>query len=161
MNKSFLYEHNHKTGIVPQNCASGVTGARVKMNDCEKLFILINVGAGTAGTFTFTLKQHTAASSGTTANLSVDNGYYHKLSTATVFTKVENEDSAAAAYTLSTEIGANKAVVAFEVDASQLNVDGGYYWASLDIAAIGQDRICSVDYIKVNSAFKPAYELSV
>ena len=80
--------------------AAANTGARVDMKEFKRVSFICIGNAGTSpDSHTFTLRQHDAASSGNSADLSVDNPYYHKLDAATEFTKV-TPSSAAAAYDL-------------------------------------------------------------
>lgn len=159
MKASLPYVNNFKTGNAVANATSGLTGARCKLDNAKKIYFLIMIGAGTAGTFTFTLKQHNAATSGTSKVLSISGQYYHKLHTATVMTKVDiAEGSEASAITLSTEVGANAGMVLLEADATQLDINNGFYWASVDTSAVGQDRYVSIAAIGAEADFKPAYE---
>ena len=94
--------------------------------------------------------------------ISINGAYYVKYHTATKFTKVDiAEGSEASAFELGTPIGANKAEVILEVDASQLDIDNGYIYASVDAAAVGQDRIVSVVAVLQDSAYKPAYDVDI
>lgn len=162
MKPSLPYQHSFKIVTVPADASGGITGLRTKLQNHRKIIFHVAIGAGTAGTFTFTLKQHDAASLGNSKVISINGAYYVKYSSATKFTKVDiPEGSEASAFTLGTPIGANKAELIFEVDAEQLDVSNAYYWASLDAAAVGQTRIVSVVAILQDSAFKPAYDVDL
>lgn len=144
-------------GPVDLNTAA-VTGARVSMAKAKRVSFICTLAAGTSTTaHGFTLKQHTAASSGTSADLSVDNPYYHKVGAATVFTKV-SPSSAAAAYDLHSVLADSASIVVFEVLAEQLT--DGYGWVSLDTADSGGAQIASVIAV-VDTEFKPAYSIAV
>lgn len=144
-------------GPVDLNTAA-VTGARVNIKNAKRVTFVCVLGAGTSTTtHGFTLKQHTAASSGTSADLSVDNPYYHKVGAATVFTKV-SPSSAAAAYDLHTLLSDSASIVVFEVLAEQLT--DGYGWVSVDTADSGGAQLATILAL-VDSEFKPAYALAV
>lgn len=146
-----------KTVIAPVNLGTAAnTGSRVDMSKCKRVtFLVILAGGGTTAAHDFTLKQHTAASGGTTADLSVDNPYFHKVNAATYFTKVQ-PGSAAAAYDLHALIGDNAAIVAFEVLQDQLT--DGYQWASLDIGDVGTTHLGCVLAICHDGYALPAYD---
>jgi len=150
-----------KTIIAPVDLNTGAnTGLRVDMKNVKRVVFLSILGAGTTTTtHGFTLKQHIVASSGTPADLSVDNPYYHKVGAATVFTKVE-PSSAAAAYDLHALLSNSAAIVAFEVLPEQLDRAGGYRWASLDIADAGGSQFGTCIAL-VEPLFGPAYAIAV
>lgn len=144
-------------GPVDLNTAA-VTGARVNIAKAKRVTFVAVLGAGTSTTaHTFTLRQHTAASSGTSADLSVDNPYYHKIGAATLFTKVE-PGSAAAAYNLHSLLADSASIVVFEVLAEQLTE--GYGWVSVDTADSGGAQL-GVVLALVDTDFVPAYSAVV
>lgn len=138
---------------------AAITGARVKLAKFDRATILIALGDSTAATVEFTLKQHNAASGGTTKDLSLVNPYYKKAGAATVFTKVE-PTTAAAVYDLSSDFAGEPGLVAFEVLSDQLDVEGGFYWISLNIADSAAAKIGSALYILGDERYKPAYEVA-
>lgn len=141
-------------GPVDLNTAA-VTGGRVDVSHLKRLTFLVVVGAGTTTTtHGFTLKQHTAASAGTSYDLSVENPYFHKIGAATKFTKVQ-PGSAAAAYDLHALMADSASIVAFEILPEQLQAD--CKWVSLDIADAGGAQLGTVLAIG-NCEFCPAYE---
>ncbi len=144
-------------GPVDLNDAAN-TGARVDMKDVERVASVINVGAGTTtASHSIALKQHTVASGGTPAALSVDNPYFHKIGAATEFTKVV-PGSAADTYDLHALLANSASLVVFEVLAEQLT--DGYRWVSLDIADVGGAQLGDViAIVKPKSA--PAYSKAV
>ncbi len=144
-------------GPVDLNTAA-VTGARVNIAKATRVAFVVVLGAGTSTTtHGFTLKQHTAASSGTSADLSVDNPYFHKIGAATYFTKV-SPSSAAAAYDLHTLLADSASIVVFEVLAEQLT--DGYGWVSVDTADSGGAQL-GVVLALVDTDFLPAYSAVV
>lgn len=138
---------------------AAVTGARVKMAKFDRICILIALGDSTGATVEFTLKQHTAASGGTSKDLAILNPYYKKAGAATIFTKVE-PSVAAATYDLSSDFAAEPGLVAFEVLSDQLDVNNGFYWISLNIADSTAAKIGSAVYIMGDERWKPAYEVA-
>ena len=140
-------------GPVDLNTAA-ITGGRVAMKNMKRVAFVINLGAGTTtAAHLFTLKQHTAASGGSSADLEVANPYFHKIGAATSFSKVE-PTVAAAAYDLHALLGDNASMVVLEVLAEQLA--DGYTHASLDLADAGGAQLVSVIALG-DSEFKPAY----
>lgn len=135
------------------------TGARVDMQKFKRVTFIINLGAGTTTTtHSIALKQHSVASGGSPAALSVDNPYFHKIGAATEFTKV-SPTSAADTYDLHALLANNASLVVFEVLQEQLT-DGNRY-VSLDIADTGGAQLGSVIAIGHNATEKPAYAKAV
>ncbi len=129
-------------GAAPVDLASAaVTGKRVKLRDAGGLTIVIVKGAGTAGEDpTFTLKQHTAGSGGTSANLPIIDHYYLKSATTLAgtetWTKVTQNPAATIADPGAAGTSAeSQQIIAIEVDAAQLS--DGYTHVSLDAADVG------------------------
>lgn len=144
-------------GPVDLNTAA-VTGARVNIAKAKRVTFVAVLGAGTSTTtHGFTLRQHTAATSGTSADLSVDNPYFHKIGAATLFTKV-SPSSAAAAYDLHSLLADSASIVVFEVLAEQLTE--GYGWVSVDTADSGGAQL-GVILALVDTDFLPAYSAVV
>lgn len=121
--------------------AAAVTGKRVSLKGCGGLTILVFKGAGTAGDDpTVTLKQHTAASSGTTSNLAIIDHYYLKDATTLAGTEAWTRVAQSAAATIVDPGGAgtsaeHQQIIAIEVDAAQLS--DGYTHVSLDVGDVG------------------------
>lgn len=159
MEKFLAEDKVFKTVVGPVDLnTAAVTGARVAMGKAHKVSFICVLAAGTSTTtHGFTLRQHTAASSGSSADLSVDNPYFHKIGAATVFTKVA-PSSAAAAYDLHSLLADSASIVVFEVLSEQLT--DGYAWVSLDTADSGGAQLATVIAV-VDTEFKPAYELAV
>lgn len=146
-------------GPVDLNSAAN-TGARVDMLKFKRVTFIVALNTGTAtSAHLHTLKQHTAASGGTTQNLSVDNPYFHKIAAATEFTKVDPAGVAAAAYDLHALVANNKYIAVFEVLQEQLAE--GYRWVSLDMPVTGGAQVGTVLAICGDAVAKPTYGTAV
>lgn len=141
------------TGAVPVDLSSAaVTGKRVHLKNATGVTILLFKAAGTAGDDpTVTLKQHTAASSGTSANLATIDHYYLKDAATLAGSETWTKVTQSAAATIADPGGAgtsaeHQQIVAIEVHASQL--DDGYGWVSLDVGDVGTNaQLGAVLYI--------------
>jgi hypothetical protein len=135
---------------------AAITGARLNMGKAAKVAIVLAMGDSVGATVQFTLKQHTAASGGSSKNLSVANPYYKKVAAATAFTKVE-PTVAAALYDVSSDFAAQQGVLVLEVLADQLDTDGGYSYISVDVADSGAAKILCGLMIAYECRLAPAY----
>lgn len=160
MNNFLMEALNIKPAGVPSDMDTAITGARIKLDKGARLAIVCHMGDSTAAVVTFTLRQHNAATSGTSKDLSVANPYYHKAAALTVFTKVE-PTSAAAAYDLAATFASAEGLVVFEVLADQLDINNGFYWASIDAADSTAAKILSANYIVHEAELLPAYEVAL
>lgn len=125
-------------GFAPVDTQSGAnTGKRFSLQNAGGITFLLIKGAG-SGTDApvFTLKQHTAASGGTTSDLVAITRVYTKAETT-----LDNDESwtlatqaAAATYT-ATGTAQQQAIIAIDVGADQLS--DGYTHVSLDVADTG------------------------
>lgn len=140
------------TGVAPVSLDTAAqTGKRVALRDAGGVTIVAFVGAAGSGTeaLAFTIQQHTAASSGTTATLDNSNvKYYTKLAT----TLAGSEQWAAAAspssgvVTIAGADSTKQGIVVIEVDA--VNLSDGYGYVSLNAADPGTGvRLGAVLYI--------------
>lgn len=135
----------------PVDSQSGnITGKRIAMSRGTGLTIVVNKAAGTANDDpVFTLKQHTAYTSGTSADLAVIDHYYLKQETALdndeSWTKVTQ--SVAATVTGNATSAETQCLFVFEVGADQLS--DGYTHVSLDLADTGSAgaQLVSATYI--------------
>jgi hypothetical protein len=161
MNQHLLEKHTIKQ-IIPQSLnASALTGTpRIKVEKGFRVAIVASMGDSTAAVVEFALKQHNAATAGTTKALEIAAPYYHKAGAATVFTKVE-PTVAADTYTLSSVFADAEGVVVFEVLAEDLDVNGGFAWISLEIAAPTAAKVFAVHYQLHEVKYAPAYELAI
>lgn len=162
MKNSYLMENavlKAVIGPVDLNTAA-VTGNRVSMKGVDKCSFIIHMGASSSATAVrFTLRQHNAASSGTSKDLSVANKYYHKVGAATAFTQVEPA-VAAAAYDLLSLVGDNAAILVFEVRSEDLDTNNGFAWVSVDSDDSGAAKLCSV-IAQVETMNNPGYSAVV
>lgn len=131
-------------GINPvADIAAGAnTGKRVHMRNYECMGFLFFKNAASAGTdtVTITLREHTAASSGTSQDLAKITTWFKKSTAAALagteqWTKTTQAAAATLALTNAVLPAANQALVFFEIDAAQLS--DGYQWLSVDIADPG------------------------
>lgn len=149
-----------KLAHLPKDLNGAVTtGARIHLNNVERLGIVVALGTSLASVATFTLRQHNAATAGTSKNLVVANPYFVKADAATKFTKVV-PSVAAAEYVLSTTFSTVGGLVVFEVLGEDLDVNGGFSYVSIDIANSTAAKLASTVYVGEPS-FKPAFELDV
>ncbi|MGW3144843.1 hypothetical protein ACWDG1_09210 [Streptomyces sp. NPDC001177] len=129
------------TGVAPVDLQTAQTGKRVSLRGADGCLILLFKGAGTAGDDpTVTLKQHTASSAGTSANLATIDHYYYKSATTLAGTETWTKATQAAAATIADPGGAgtsaeSQMIVAIPVQAPQLS--DGYSYISLDVADTG------------------------
>ena len=134
-----------------------LTGARISMKDAKRVTFAVLVGAGNTETaFAVGLRQHNAASAGTSTALSVANKYFTKIAAATLFTAVE-PTVAADSYNLHADFADNVGVVVFEVLAADLDHVNGYDWVSVDVSGAGTTtRTVAITGI-IDDNFKPSY----
>lgn len=161
--EAFLMEiANAKVTVDPVDFnTAAVTGVRVPVKGYDRVTFIAVVNSATSATArTFTLRQHNAASSGTSKDLSVSNPYYHKVAAATSFTKVV-PSSATAAYDLLALIGDDKAIVVFEVLAEDLDVTNDFNYVSVDTADSGAASIGCIIAIPRVAAYLPAYTTAI
>ncbi|MEU6781484.1 hypothetical protein ABZ912_19950 [Nonomuraea angiospora] len=130
------------TGFSPVDMSSAAnTGKRVSLRNAAGCTIVLFKGAGTAGQDpVLTLKQHTASSGGTSANLAIIDHYYVKSETTLDGDETWTKVTQAAAATISDPGGAGTSaeeeqIVVIEVDGRSLS--DGYDYISLDVADVG------------------------
>lgn len=130
--------------------SAAITGKRVALTQASACTILVNKAAGTANDDpVFTLKQYTAASGGSTADLAAITRYYLKQETTLdndePWTKVTQ--AASATVTGNGTSAETQCLFAFEVGADQLS--DGYAWIGLDLADTGSAgaQLASAVYI--------------
>lgn len=137
---------------VDLNTADGATGKRISLLPGRGLSIVVFKAAGTAGQdMGYTLKQHTAYTGGTTANLATIDHYYLKNETALDNDESWSKVTQAAAATIADAGGAgtsaeSEQIVVIPVYGSQLT--DGYTHVSLDAAAtIANAQLAAALYI--------------
>lgn len=128
-------------GVAPVDLQTAQTGKRVSLRNAGGVTIVVAKAAGTAGDDpTFTLKQHTAASGGTTANLAIIDHYYLKAEATLDGDETWTKKTQAAAATIADPGGAGTSaeeqqLIVIEVDSKSLS--DGYDYVSLDVADTG------------------------
>lgn len=158
---NFMEQHNIKPVNVPADMnTAAITGARIALAKADRCAIVLHMGDSTSATVEFTLKQHNAASGGTSKALTVANVYYHKLEAATVFTEVV-PTAAASVYDVSSLFGSKEGVLVFEILGSDLDVDNGFNWISVDSADSTAAKLLSGLYITSDHRYVPAYAEAV
>lgn len=123
-------------GVAPKDlAASATTGLRQYMGDIDYLVVLF-VGAASAAAEqpVLTLKQHTAASSGTSSNLATVDRYWKKTAATLANTEQWVEVTQAASQTV-TGTAQVQQMIAFKVSPEQLAAGNNYI--SVDIADVG------------------------
>lgn len=155
MNAYLMEKMNLKQTAI-QNSVAGVTGDRVSMKDAKRVSFLVLLGSATSATGAdVLLKQHDAASGGTSKALSVANKYYHKIAAATSFTQVA-PTVAADTYSMLASVGDDTALLVFEVLAEDVDRAGGFDHVSVDLGAAGVARQAAVVAV-LDDNFKPSY----
>src|ERR1700748_55110 len=133
--------------IVSDLAAGANTGKRIHLANYQTVDFVFLKNPASAGTDTvvLTLREHTAASSGTSSNLAAIGDVYYRSTAAALagneaWSFLDNRSAGAKQATLSlanTGVvpAANQAIVVFSVEADSL--DAGYAWVSVDIADPG------------------------
>lgn len=125
--------------FAPVDTQSGaITGKRISLKNAASITFLVIKAAGTANDDpAFTLKQYTAYTGGTTANLAAITAVYTKQETALDNDEpwVETTQAAAATYTGDGTSAESQMLIVFSVDATQLS--DGYTHVGLDLADTG------------------------
>lgn len=119
---------------------AGFTGLRASLKNAQSCIFVVTLAAAASGTedVVFTLKEHTASSSGTTTNLPLISTVWIKSATTLAGTEswVKATQAAAATYTLPGATYATKQViVAIQVNTKDLDDGNGY--VSLSVADPG------------------------
>lgn len=160
-NAALMELANLKMAVVPVDLNTAANpGARIPLTGGQRVSWLILMGASTGAVVNATLQQHDAASAGNSKALSVSNAYYHKVSTATKFTKVV-PGSAAAAFDVSTIFAALGGIAVFEVLAEDLDRDNNYAYASLSLDDSTAAKVGAVVAFIGNNRTLPAYSQDV
>jgi hypothetical protein len=129
--------------FAPVDAQSAQTGKRISMKHATGLTILIIKAAGTAGDdFSYDVQQHTAYTSGTTADLDVVTKYYIKQETTLDNDEAWEKFTQTAASEI-TEAGAagtsaeQQQLIAIHIKASDLS--DGYGWVSINTGGEGSN----------------------
>lgn len=155
---------NLKQAFLPVDLiTAAITGARIGLSTGNRVAAVINFGDSTGANVVVSLKQSNAATSGTTKALSVALPYYYKAGTDTHFTKVI-PDAATDVYDLSSIFAAQEGIVVFEIEAQDLDVDGGFTHFSINLAdggTTGAEKIASAVYHLSENRQEPAYSVDI
>lgn len=129
-------------GVAPVDLSgAAATGNRVHLKNCGGATIVAFFGAGTAGDDpVLDLRQHTAASGGTSADLDVVTHYYLKSEATLDGDETWTRVNQSAASEITDPGGAgtsaeSQQIVVIEVEGTSLS--DGYEWISLDVADTG------------------------
>lgn len=117
---------------------AAVTGNRVSLRDAGGVTIVAFKDIGAAGEDpTFTLKEHDAASGGTSQNLAVIDSFYQKADATDLSgdEKWTRTTQTAAATVTDATWGEKELILVIEVDSTQLS--DGFGWVSLDVSDPG------------------------
>jgi len=122
------------TAVPVDLTTAGFTGLRACLKNAQSCVFLVTLAAAASGTedVVFTLKEHTASSSGTTTNLANITTVWIKSATTLAGTEqwVKTTQAAAATFTLTgTTYAAKQVQLAIQVNAKDL--DDGYDYVSL------------------------------
>lgn len=148
-------------GLNPAALGTGTqTGKRIHMRNYQTVDVLFIKGPASAGTdtVTLTLKQHTANTGGTSADLvSITDYYYKSTAAALAGTEAWTEVTQAAAATIAlanTGVvpAANAAMVSFSVEADALSA--GYEWLSVDLSGLTSTNTIPASVVYVPSGLK-------
>jgi hypothetical protein len=161
-NKAFFDLHTVKPAFYPVDLnAAAITGERIGLINGQKVTVIVTLADSlTGGAVDITLKQHTAASAGSSKVLSVARPYYTKVGAATKFTKVE-PTVAASNYVFSSAFDTDPGQIAFEIESQDLDRDNAYTHFSIDLADGAVARIASAIYILSEVRSGPAYDIDV
>ena len=118
------------------NTSDAATGHRVHMRDYESIAFVLFKGAGTAGADpVVTVREHTAATGGTSADLVVITEFYSKTETVLDGDEVwvRTAQTAAATANMGLTTAEEEGIHVLQFEAPQLSA--GYEWISCNIAA--------------------------
>jgi len=157
MEKFLAEEKIVKLGLAPvEVLAVAQAGARISLKESKRIAIVVAFAAANSD-LSVALKQHNAASGGTSKALEISNHYYVKKGTETSFTKTE---LSAVEDTYAINPGNFSGVAIFEVLQEDLDVNGDFSHISAELTGTATGRDCSILYVGA-SEFLPAYSLDV
>jgi len=149
--KLFSEEIRAKNGGIIEDIAAGVESDRLSLKDSNKVSIVVKLAVGSGTTFSMTLRQHDAATSGTSADLISSVPVYHKADADADFIRLDPTTATIAISEVDTLAGH---VI---VEVYQNDLAYGFDYVSLVLAAPGAARVASVDYM-IDTKNKPAYK---
>lgn len=156
-NAHLLEVANIKSLNFPSDADTAINSSRVSLKNGQRCSLILHFADSTAAVVTASLKQHNAATSGTTKALEIDNPYYHKVGAATEFTKVQptaKEDE----YDLASLLASEPGVVVFEILSEDLDVDNGFAWVSVNLADTTAAKLTGILAIIRELAYHPGYD---
>ena len=153
MNKLFAEEFRVQKGLLG-DIFGNTESARIGLSKGNALSIVVELGTGTGTSADFTLKQHTLAAAGTSADLISSVPVYHKIDADAAFTRL---DISTANFTIAS-IDTVAGTMIVEVYADDLAE--GFGFISLVSTAGGTVRTGSVSYM-LDTKNKPAYAIEL
>ena len=160
MEKLLLDQANIKACVPADMNTAAFVGDRVSMAEVIKLAIVVNMGDSVGAVVDFTLKQHNAASGGTSKVLAVQTPYFKKAGAATVFTKVD-QSVAASNFVLSADFAAQEGMVVFEICPEDLDVEGNFSHVSIEALDSTAAKLISVLYVAHKCKALPAHSVAI
>ncbi len=160
MEAYLLEKQNIKQAFGPADLDTAQVGARISLVSGQRVVILLSIADSAGGNVIANLKQHNAATAGTSKALELTNPYFHKVGAATVFTKVD-VDTAEDVYDLSALLATEPGLVAFEVKAEDLDVEGNFSHISVEMDDSGAAKIGAGVYIVHDCKSLPAYSVAL
>jgi len=121
--------------------------ARVSLKDCEGVDFVLYKGAGTAGQDPVVdVQQANAASGGAAKDLDCIARFFTKKEATLDGDElwVETVQTKASEITVDTDLAEVEAMQVYHVDAADLDMAGGYYWAFITIADFANTQLVSV-----------------
>lgn len=136
MNSLFLQNHSIKQLGVPYDANTPVAATRVDMRKCKQVAFVVAMSDSVAAVVAFALKQHNAASGGTTKALPTRKPYFYKAGTdlAKAFTKVDQGDTENDTFDLSAQFAGEEGVAVFHIHEEDLDTNGNFTHASIEPA---------------------------
>jgi hypothetical protein len=160
MNQLLLEKVTLKKVIEAGSLNTAITGARIGLQKGDKVAVILDLGTATGAVVQVNLRQHNAASGGTSKALLSDNPYFVKAGAATAFSRVQPV-AKVSQVDAATDLASVAGYLVIEVLAEQLDVDNGFAWFSVDLIASGVVRTGSAHYVLDNMRYLPAYSESV
>lgn len=142
--------------IHPQTGASARTGDAISMQKAGHVTVLVNINQTTADTSAITIEQGTDVAFGTNKALATEVPIYLVADCLTSDVWVRQTD--AVAFTTST--AAKPKMVAFEIDAEDLDVAGGYDCLRVKVGASAAGNLVAAQYIAGKLRFGPTSLIS-
>lgn len=154
MSQSFHIPEGAKLveAMPPATDAAGRTGDYVSLKDAARVFVVFHVTQGAANTIAITLHQATSVAAGSEKAIANAVPIWSNLDTAASDTLVAR--TAAVSYT--TDAGIKNKHVVFQVDASSLDVSGGFDCLTLKTGASSASNITSANYYMVGHRYPQA-----